>query len=293
MAVAARFVFVHSGIASPRSHGRDLVVRVERYSRAIRDVQTTTWYPEGVTLGRGWRTATGNAPKRDNLDDPNFRRYLKSYLLLRVLIGAIGLSLPIMTYAGTALLPGGRWSSLRGSLSGYYYTGMREYFTCSLAVTGLFLITYKAFKRELESIITLIAGFAVLLVAFFPTDPPTKKDVPNAIQNAFGVNPVKYVHYTSAIIFILLLAVISHFFAGREGKREPRANHRSPQFWKWLHNGCAAAILVAGAFLVARKVFHLPCGSWVNAHDVWLTEIVAVAAFSTSWLFKGAEITQV
>lgn len=247
-----------------------------------------------TTLKTSWHAATTNAPDRSNLDDPDRVRYLKSYLLLRIFIGAIGISLPILTYFGTALLPGGHFGTVRGSLSAYYYSGMREYFTCALAITGVFLVTYKAFQRGLENYITLVAGFAVVLVAFFPTDRPSGTDAGlTPLQDAFGETAVATVHFVSAILFIASLAVISYFFGEREGKRAARPGHRSPEFWKTLHRSCAGAIVVAGAFYVARKFGHLPCGSWIDAHDLWLTEVVAVAAFATSWLFKGWEISQV
>ncbi|MDQ1685172.1 MAG: hypothetical protein QOC82_1909 [Frankiaceae bacterium] len=246
-----------------------------------------------ATLKASWHGATTNPPDRSNLNDPNRRRYLKSFLLLRVLIGAIGIALPILTYLGTALLPGGHFGTVRGSLSSYYYSGMREFFTCALAITGVFLMTYKAFQRELENYLTLLAGFAIVLVAFFPTDRPSGTDVgPTALQDAFGETAVATVHFVSAIIFIAALAVISYCFGEREGKRAVRRGHRSPEFWKTLHHSCAGAIAVAGIFYAARKFGHLPCGSWINAHDLWLTEVVAVAAFATSWLFKGSEIAQ-
>jgi hypothetical protein len=240
-----------------------------------------------------WRAATSNPPDRSTLDNPDRRRYLKSYLLLRMLIGVIGLSLPIMTWAGTALLPDGHWSTVRAAVSDYYYSGMREYFTCSLAVIGLFLIAYKAFRRMLENYLTMAAGFAVVLVAFFPTEPPSGTAVGHdSIQAAFDPTPVGKVHLVSAIIFIASLALISYFFGEREGKRDPRPGHRSPAFWKWLHRGCAAAIVVACAFFAVRKLFHPDLGGWVDSHDVWLTEVVSVYAFATSWLFKGTEIYQ-
>jgi hypothetical protein len=247
-----------------------------------------------TTLKTSWQAATTNAPDRSNLNDPNRVRYLKSYLLLRVLIGAIGIALPIMTYLGTALLPDGHFGTVRGSLSAYYYSGMREFFTCALAITGVFLITYKAFQRQLENYLTLAAGFAVVLVAFFPTDRPSgTKTGLTPLQEAFGETQVATVHFVSAILFIASLAVISYFFGEREGKRAPRPGRRSPTFWKRLHSSCAATIAIAGAFYAARKFGHLPCGSWINAHDLWLTEVVAVAAFATSWLFKGWEISQI
>src|SRR4051794_1276899 len=199
-----------------------------------------------------------------------------------------------MAWAGTALLPGGRWGNVRGSLSAYYYSGMREYFTCSLAITGLFLVAYKiSQKRMWENWIATFAGFTVLFVAFFPTDRPTGDSVGlTSLQQAFGEGTVKGIHVGCAIAFIASLAVISVFFGEREGKRQPAPGRRSPTFWKWLHRGCAIAIALAGIFYAARRGLHPSFGHWINAHDLWLTEVVSVVAFATSWLFKGSEVTQ-
>src|SRR5215831_16311948 len=87
-----------------------------------------------------WRSALrrvvdreSQAPDRSGLsENPDKLRYLQSWMLLRFLIGVLGLMLVLVTWLGSALLPDGQWA-LRGSLSAYYYSGMREFFTCTLA----------------------------------------------------------------------------------------------------------------------------------------------------------------
>ena len=259
----------------------------ERYAACVSRLRTAR-----SRIAASWRNATSNPPDRTNLDNPDRVRYLKSYLLLRVLIGAIGLSLPLMTWLFSALLPAGHWA-LRGAISDYYYSGMREYFTCSLAVIALFLIAYKLFQRGLENYVTLVAGFAALVVAFFPTNPPDGYIPPaNSVQAAFGTTPVANIHGYSAMLFVVSLALVSYFFGEREGKRAPRPGHRSPAFWRRLHHGCTIAMGAACVFFGARNFFHLSYGSLINAHYTWVTELVALVAFATSWLAKGAEITQ-
>ena len=78
-----------------------------------------------------WRRSLAPSDRRGLEDNDEKLRYLKSWMLLRFLIGALGLSMVLMTWLGSALLPGGQWA-LKGSLSAYYYSGMREFFTCAL-----------------------------------------------------------------------------------------------------------------------------------------------------------------
>jgi hypothetical protein len=234
-----------------------------------------------------WRDTTTKPPDRSGLDDPWKARYLSSYLLLRIVIGVLGIALPIIVWLGSALLPGGHWA-LRGSLSSYYYSAMREEFTCSLWVTGFFLITYKAFDRSIENVLSAVAGAAAVLVAFFPTGRPSKSLPLTSLQQGLGETAVKAVHFTSAGIFIVLLAAISYMFGSSEGRRA-QSGRFSPTFWRRLHHGCAYAIGVAVLFFVVHKL-GVPFGGVIDRHALWLTEVVSVAAFATSWLCKGSEL---
>jgi hypothetical protein len=234
------------------------------------------------------------APDRDDLaEKPDKLRYLQSWMLLRFLIGVLGLMLVLVTWLGSALLPDGQWA-LRGSLSAYYYSGMREFFTCTLAATGVFLIAYKAFERSLENVFTLVAGLAIVLVSFFPTTRPLETKAAlglTPLQSGLGERTVGLIHGCSALVFILLLAVISYLFGRREGARAvPAAGARfSSTYWKWLHWGCAAVIVLVCLFFLLHAV-GVPFGSWNDRHALWLTEVVAVVAFATSWTCKGAEL---
>src|SRR4051794_15891591 len=64
--------------------------------------------------------------------------YLRSYLLMRAVIGFIGLALPVALVLGDWGLERGTLLA-KGSLSAYFYSGMRDVFVGSLCVTGLFL----------------------------------------------------------------------------------------------------------------------------------------------------------
>jgi hypothetical protein len=245
-------------------------------------------------------------PSLDELSDPRTRQsgvgpddsslnlqvrilYLRSYLLMRALIGFVGIALPIVLLLGDGFLFKGELPA-RGSLSAYYYSGMRDVFVGSLCATAIFLVTYKVFEHSLDNTLSIIAGIAALGVALFSTGRPGNSDIPmTPLQDLVGEPMVTRVHYFCAAVFIVSLAVISFFFGMREGKRsQQRDGHRarmSPAFWRRFHWGCTIGIALAVIFIVVTKL-----GGWLTGHSLIIGEAAAVFAFGSSWLMKGLEL---
>jgi hypothetical protein len=215
--------------------------------------------------------------------------YLKSYLLMRAIIGFIGVTLPFLLVLGDNLIKSGG-PVLRGSLSSYYYSGMRDFLVASLAAAAFFLITYKIFERSISNILSVVAGLAVLATALFPTDRPHDVTAPlTPLQEKLGETTVVHVHYTAAGIAIVSLALITFLFGVQEGRRSPqRAGHTarfSPAFWRWFHWILAAIILLSVAFAAycdRKQIF--------TSYSLLVGESVALEAFGLSWLFKGLEL---
>jgi hypothetical protein len=89
-----------------------------------------------------------------------------------VVIGVIGVLLPIVLVGGNRVVFG--QSNLLPSLSGYYHSGMRNWFVGSLWAIGSGLLVYLAARRNLaDSVISFVAGLLAVGVALFPTNPPT------------------------------------------------------------------------------------------------------------------------
>ncbi len=66
-----------------------------------------------------------------------------SYLTLRKAVGIIGCALPFVLVIGTAVLQG---SGIQASISGYYYTDMRNVFVGSLCAIGIFLMSCRGYS---------------------------------------------------------------------------------------------------------------------------------------------------
>jgi uncharacterized BrkB/YihY/UPF0761 family membrane protein len=100
--------------------------------------------------------------------DPQLVRYVRSYLIMRVVVGALGVALPVLLVFGDERLGG--TPVPRDSLSAYYYSGARELFVGVLAAIAVFLVCYRVAERSWDNGLSLLAGGAVLTVAVFRPD---------------------------------------------------------------------------------------------------------------------------
>jgi hypothetical protein len=216
--------------------------------------------------------------------DGETARYIRSYLIMRVLVGLLAVALPFLLVLLDGLVFDGE-PFPRGSLSAYYYSGVREVFVGTLSATAVFLITYKVADRTLDNTLSTFAGLAVLVVALFPTGRPAHRGIAlTPLQERLGESVVQWIHFTAAAAFIVSLAVISYFFGVREGARPAREGTRSPEFWRNYHWGCAAVIGLALLWIVVTELAGWPPKSLL------VGEAVSVWAFGASWLMKGLEL---
>jgi hypothetical protein len=231
-------------------------------------------------------------PALDDRTDPA-ALYVRSYLMIRTVVGILGLALPIAFIIGEAYFLHGD-VHVRGSLSAYYHTSMHDLFVAGLSVIGFLLMTYmSAQTRTWDFWLSLVAGIAVLGVVFFPIRRPGLADgapmcgsepAPadcSTFQQAFGETPTAVVHFVSATIFILSLAVIAFLFAHREKKFENDVRMAIAQrICGWA---IIAAIAWAGlGFLVDVTIWELT--------PLYVGEVISVWAFGISWLLKGRDL---
>ena len=216
--------------------------------------------------------------------DPGLARYVRSYLIMRTVVGALGIALPFVL-----VLVDGLWFDgdpfPRTSLSAYYYSGARELFVGTLSAIGVFLITYKVAEVNLDNTLSLLAGLAVVVVALFPTGRPIDLVGLTPLQDRLGESVVAGIHFTAAGVFILSLAAISYYFGKREGARPRIAGRRSPRFWQTYHWICAGTIAAAFVWSAVTGL-----SDWGPSRSLLYGEAVAVWAFAASWLWKGLEL---
>lgn len=241
------------------------------------------------------KLTTDTFKRPDDLRDSSDPRvlYARSYLLNRLVIGAIGVLLPTLLFIVDWLYLRGA-VTVRGSLSAYYHTSARDLFVAALCITGVMLLTYMAAQKSTWDFwLSSIAGVAVIGVALLPTKRPggarplcgpDALPVPpgcTQLQQAFGETSVATFHYVFAGIFIVSLAAICFLFAKRErvhGGRNGRAR---------LHLVCGVTILVAVAWVVLGLFVNLEIFSFTS---LYVGEVVSVYAFGLSWFVKGLDL---
>jgi hypothetical protein len=218
-------------------------------------------------------------------------------MFLRKTVGWIGTLLPVVLILGNVIF---FTRSLPGSMSGYYYTHMRDVFVGALCALGVFLVAYAGYD-EVDRWITNIAGLCAIGVAFFPTKPSVTHL--SAAQQAVGD-----FHLFFAAVTFLALGVMALRFAKSAttpGGQAPMAriqhglgwaepgNDQQPQK-KWrniIYRACGVTILSCVVLAAASNL--LPAS--VKARWPWLFsfEALAVVAFGVSWFVKGQTLLPV
>ncbi|MBI3563490.1 MAG: DUF998 domain-containing protein [Gammaproteobacteria bacterium] len=198
-----------------------------------------------------------------------------SYLGLRKAIGIIGISLPFVLVIGKRIMDG---PGMLPSISGYYYTTMRNVFVGSLFAIGVFLLSYRGPERKDDVAGNLACLFAIG-VAIFPIMP----DGGTARLSLV----VGYLHLAFAILLFLTLAYFSLFlFRKTDATKEmtARKRHRNA-----IYLTCGITILGSIILLLIYLLFLRYIVPYKLEPIFWL-ESFAIFAFGVSWLTKGEAI---
>ncbi len=203
------------------------------------------------------------------------RSLVLSYLGLRKAVGIIGFALPFVLAFGKLLLQG---PGIQSSISGYYYTDMRDVFVGSLCAIGVFLMSSRGYDRKDEIAGILACVFAVG-VALFPTTP----DIGATSQDKL----IGTLHLSFAALLFLTFAYFSlTLFTKTASDKNPtdRKLQRNT-----VYRFCGYAILASILLIVIAAL--PPVKSLVERlTPVFWLESVAVVAFGVSWLVKGETI---
>jgi len=207
-----------------------------------------------------------------------------SYLLMRVVVGAIGLLLPwVMLISGWLL-----GQATQPSISGYYYTPMRNVFVGALWALAFFLIAYNGYDWP-DRLITNLAGACALGISLFPTTPLGPY---TSQQFAIGM-----VHLAFAGITFVLLGVMALRFASREqtpsglpfGGRCKYALGFTGPGSSSTPNWELVTYRVSGFLIIGCVALCFPL-SLVSQYWLLPLETIVLLAFGSSWFVKGRKI---
>ncbi|RZW42920.1 MAG: hypothetical protein EX263_12195 [Flavobacteriaceae bacterium] len=210
---------------------------------------------------------------------------LISYMLLRKLIGCLGILLPIILVFGAFA---SNCQTIQGSISDYYHTEMRNIFVGILCAVALFMFTYKGYDKR-DAIAGNLACFFALGVAFFPTSVDASSlCTTDCAENCITYGEwIKIVHFTSAALFFSVLIYFS-LFLFREPRKRSVALPAAKRKRNFVFKVCGY-VMVFCVFAIALYHFVLidnfPELAQLNL--VFWFEVIALWAFGISWLTKG------
>lgn len=206
-----------------------------------------------------------------------------TYRRIRRAIGYLGISLPIFL-VGLSLVPYFQ-TPVQHSISHYYYTHLREFFTGTLCAVGLFLIRYKGHGNisiwKNDNLLTNVAGIMALGVAFFPTT-PIDNDIKTKIYTLIPSTQewLGWLHYGFAAFLFLILALlaINVFTIGQKNEtRTPKSMLNENN----IYRTCGYSILLFVVLVpISEKL------GWFE-YSTLVLEALSLFAFGIAWLIKG------
>ena len=219
----------------------------------------------------------GLVEERLNVLEEQRNTLVFSYLTLRTTIGVLGMSLPFIVSLGALVL---FKTGFQSSISGYYYTGMRNVLVGTLWTIGFFLFSYKGYERVDDIAGNLACLFAVG-VALFPTSPD------GATQA--GVLLVGTVHAVFAGLFFLILIYYCLFLFTKTDPQVPPTKRKRQR--NGVYRACGYTISVC-ILLIAIYMFLPPqlASLFTTYRPVYWLEALAILAFGLSWFTKGEAI---
>ena len=200
-----------------------------------------------------------------------------SYLKIRRVIGYLGMSLPFTMLLGAQLFFG---TGMQGSISSYYYTGMRDVFVGTLWAIGFFLLSYRGYDK-LDDRLGNLACVLAVGVSLFPTAPMQS---PSTLATRIG-----YLHLFFAASFFFTLMWFSLFLFTKTGKLSELTPQKIQR--NRVYRICGIILALCIVLMGLYGILPVRLTSALSGYNptFWL-ETVAVIAFGFSWFTKGEGI---
>ena len=129
---------------------------------------------------------------------------VQSYTRVRKALGVLGMALPCILILG-GMLDTPRGDALAGgiepTISDFYHTTYRDVFVGTLCAIGVFVISYRGYRREPGEMLdddwlATFAGLAAFGLAFFPNE-GGGQIISTVTQKHLGVGLTPILHYVS------------------------------------------------------------------------------------------------
>ena len=196
---------------------------------------------------------------------------VKSYGILRKVVGCLGISLPWAVWVIAWYISGDK---RQPSISAYYYTGARDVLVGTLCAIGIVLACHKG-PQIMDWLVSVVAGLFCIGIALFPTT--TKFATP--IEEMIGK-----LHYTFAAIFFIAITVMVLFLFTKGDTSNPSKRRRNGVYWF-----CGLVMLICVVVMASQAILSADIKlAWKASGWTFVLETAAIEAFGVAWLTKGA-----
>ena len=205
-----------------------------------------------------------------------------SYHRVRTALGMLGIFLPL------SLILGGMGASghIEPTISDFFHTKMRDVYVGTLSAIGIFLISYRGYRRgddEIlsDNVLATVAGLAAFGLAFFP-NANGGSGADTISQVVLGEHTAMNVHFVSGSVFFFCLAL---FCYTQFPKSAQPARRR-------IYLACGHVIILSLIGLIVGSYLKMNGVPGVQAfvidwRVIFWSEAVGIWAFAISWLVKG------
>jgi hypothetical protein len=201
-----------------------------------------------------------------------------SYMTLRKTVGLLGTALPFLVSLGGLIVFG---TKLQGSISAYYYTGMRDVFVGTLWAIGIFLFAYKGYDHADNIAGNLACAFAIGVTLF-----PTTSEGSEAISKSAQI--IGYVHLGFAALFFGTLSYFSLFLFTKTNAKSLIPMTARKKQRNSVYQVCGIIMLVCIALMAIISFMQSKNTVFLSTvHPLYWLEALAILAFGISWLIKG------
>lgn len=193
-----------------------------------------------------------------------------SYLALRKAVGYVAIALPFAVAVPWWIV---HQHALQSSISGYYYSGMRNLFVGSLCAISMFMLCCRGYDLK-DEIAGTFSGICALGVAFFPTAPDGA-----TLQQKH----VAWTHYSFAAVLFSILAYfcLVLFKMTAADKRPTRKKLQRNR----VYTICGYTIIASMFLIGAMQLLHVQHLGMFG--PTFCFETTALLGFGFAWLVKG------
>lgn len=211
----------------------------------------------------------------------------RTFITQQRVIGLLSFFLPTFLI-GWSLISG---EPIRGSVSEYYYTPVRDVFVGTLAALALFLWSYRGYHPTnpelwMDRVVAKVASVAAALTAFAPLKPRQEGLECTLLQCVFGPQTADWIHNIAAVVFLLALAVFCLILFPMSAIPSPTMSRRLV-----IYGVCGATILIVLLLMVLWKFLPVDIYFLLGRYKpILVLETLALAAFAIAWLLRSREV---